>query len=243
MIDPLEKSTEVPPAASRAGAVEVSPGVMLDSRRAIVHREEGWMALSDLHYGYEVSRRRDGGLWPLWGMDEIEQRLRGLVEDWKPERVVLVGDVVDSSAAPDEAVAWLESLMEIGAELILVAGNHDRGAVRREFDFVEEWRIGQHLFHHGHLDSYRGDAVFEITGHFHPSMSFRDGAGTSLRLPAFTRERFEETGQELWRLPAFSPWAGGHPCRPVEEGSEYGQWVCGEGRVFAAVSQLRCGEK
>ncbi len=56
MIDPDEKSTEVSCGARAA----VIPGIFLDSRLAVYHSEEKWLALSDLHFGYEVSRRTDG---------------------------------------------------------------------------------------------------------------------------------------------------------------------------------------
>lgn len=245
MIDPVEKSTEVPAAGypgtgagASATSAEVAPGVRLDSRLGLVHEEEGWLAVSDLHYGYEVSRRRDGGLWPLWGMETIERRLRSLIEDWKPARVVLVGDVVDSSAAEDEAVAWLECLLDIGPDIILVEGNHDRGAVRRHFSFVPRFETRRFLFHHGHqnLDEPVSERIV-VTGHLHPSTSFHDGAGTRLRLPTFTREiPTRETpapgSAERWTLPAFSPWAGGNPLRPADPVSDFRRWVCGGGRVF-----------
>jgi metallophosphoesterase superfamily enzyme len=237
MIDPVEKSTEVtrePKDPENAFAFEeVSENVVLDSRLGIFHREAGWLVASDLHFGYEVSRRAAGGLWPLWGMETIVQRLHEMVETWNPDRLILVGDVVDSAAAPREAIAWLGTLHELVPELILIEGNHDRGEVRRAFDFLPSYQSGQFFFHHGHLDRCPRDTEkwIEVTGHFHPSVRFADGAGTSLGLPALTRERFAEGG-ELWRLPAFSPWAAGHPNRPTEQTSEFQEWACGGGRII-----------
>ncbi|MEM1441236.1 MAG: metallophosphoesterase, partial [Verrucomicrobiota bacterium] len=181
MIDPAEKSTE----GSTVACAEVVPGVFLDSRLALFHEEEKWLALSDLHFGYEVSRRVDGGLWPLWGMDSIRDRLRALVETWKPESLILVGDIVDSHAAPREALEWLSEIHELCPKLILVEGNHDRGQVKRHFPFVPSHLEGSHFFHHGHEDREVAASI-EITGHLHPSTRFSDGAGTSLKLPTFT---------------------------------------------------------
>ena len=236
MIDPAEKSTEVPPAAEPAsGRAEVAPGVFLDSRLGLYHQHEGWLAISDVHFGYEMSRRAAGGLWPLWGMETIEERLNQLVCDLSPDTLILTGDVVDSAAAPEEAIAWLSRLSELGPELILIAGNHDRGQIRRHFEFVPWFRSGSFFFHHGHQfcfeEETKGESgLIEITGHQHPSIRYSDGAGTSLRLPSLAMESF--TNHSRWVLPAFSPWAGGGAYRPSEKCSEFHQWACGQFRVF-----------
>ena len=63
MIDPAEKSTEVPPLADQgSGQAEVAPGVFLDSRLGLYHQHERWLAISDVHFGYEMSRRAAGGV-------------------------------------------------------------------------------------------------------------------------------------------------------------------------------------
>lgn len=235
MIDAEEKSTEV--AAEKNGEVfsceDITDEVVLDSRLGIFHRTERWLAASDLHFGYEVSRRAEGGLWPMWGMEAIVRRLRDMVGTWNPDRLILVGDVVDSAAAPQEAVAWLGMLSELGPELILIEGNHDRGEVRRAFNFLPSYVSGEFFFHHGHRDlcEREGACRIEVTGHLHPSVRFADGAGLSLRLPALTREVFSG-GDEVWRLPAFSPWAGGHPVRAIDSNHDLQQWACGGGRII-----------
>jgi len=133
MIDPAEKSTEVPPLAEPAsGRAEVAPGVFLDGRLGLFHENEGWLAVSDIHFGYEVSRRAAGGLWPLWGMQTIEE----LVRDLAPKTLILTGDIVDSAAAPNEALSWLSRVAALGPDVVLIEGNHDRGRIR-------QWACGQ----------------------------------------------------------------------------------------------------
>ncbi|MDP4940246.1 MAG: hypothetical protein NWR21_13120, partial [Verrucomicrobiales bacterium] len=83
MIDPAEKSTEVPRVAAGApccACLEVEPALVLDGRLALYHRTQRWLAVADLHFGYEMSRRRAGGLWPMWGMETVQERLRALVQ-------------------------------------------------------------------------------------------------------------------------------------------------------------------
>jgi len=241
MSDPAEKSTEVP--AGPVGRTEVARDVVLDGRLGLYHRRDEWLAVSDLHFGYEVSRRMTGGLWPMWGMDTVEERLRSLVDAWRPRTLVLVGDVVDGDAAPDRAVDWLSGLLGLASEVVLVRGNHDRGSVTRHFDFRDSFRTGDFLFHHGHREPpSKGDPgaeenpthSIEITGHLHPTVRFDDGAGTSLRLPAFVRETDEKSDRKRWILPAFSPWAGGHPYRNERQGISVRQWACSRRRVFEA---------
>lgn len=226
MIDPAEKSTE----GSSVATAEVSPGVLLDARLALFHEGENWLALSDLHFGYEVSRRADGGLWPLWGMESIRERLLALLETWQPETLILAGDIVDSRAAPNEAIEWLGQIQELCSTLVLVEGNHDRGPVMRHFPFVPHFETGDFFFHHGHKQPEITGKI-EVSGHLHPSTRFSDGAGTSLKLPTFTRECLSGD-REKWVLPAFSPWAGGHPAEPSDGANPYHRWACGKERVF-----------
>jgi len=231
MIDPKEKSTRLSPTAEAAVA-ELGDGLVLDGRLGLFHRGQGWLAVADLHFGYEAGRRREGALWPMWGMASIEERLRDLVLDHAPETLILVGDVVDGAAAPSEALAWLASLRELCPKLVLVEGNHDRGAVRKAFDWVSSHETGGFRFEHGHLEfpESRGNGT-RVRGHLHPSVRIHDGAGTTLKLPSLVIEEWSGGRREIL-LPAFSPWAGGgrHQSRGADRVLE---WACSPRRVFA----------
>lgn len=235
MIDHGEKSTEVPPVAD--ARAEVETGLILDGRLGLYHPAARWLAVSDLHFGYEASRRRAGGLWPMWGMETVEERLRSLILSYQPETLILVGDVIDSSAVPDEAIAWLCRVKDLCGDLVLIEGNHDRGPVRKRFDWVPWFRTDGFFFQHGHEDWLSrevtaGESLIEIRGHLHPSVRFNDGAGTTLTLPAFTLA--EEPGSTIRNgvLPAFSPWAGGSPIQSGAGGRRIRQWACSRQRVF-----------
>lgn len=227
MIEADKKSTA-------AGMAEVSPGLWLDSRLALVNPSAGWLAVADVHYGYELARRAGGGLFPFWGMGSIEERFAALLDDHAPETVVFAGDIIDAGVASREAMAWLESVRERCARMVLVAGNHDSGPIRRALDFRESFQTEDGVFfHHGHLSPpVSADARMEVTGHWHPSVLISDGAGLRLRLPSLVRERLPGVSRERWVLPAFSPWAGGVKWRPRHPEAEWRQWVCGEGRVL-----------
>lgn len=220
MIEAEEKSTAVP----------VGDGVRLDGRLAIHHEGGNWLALSDLHFGYEVSRRAGGGLWPMWGMATIEDRLNQLLDEYQPQRLILVGDIVDSGAAAYEASVWLEGVRDRVGELICIAGNHDRGAIRREVAFVDNYACDGFFFHHGHRSPEVPAQMIEVCGHWHPSWSAGDGAGTRLRLPTLVQEKKDD--RQRWILPAFSPWAGGGRWQSAKA-CQVRQWACSPQRVFA----------
>lgn len=232
MIDPKEKSTGLSPLLPGAGIAEIGEGLVLDGRLALVDPVARWLAVSDLHFGYEANRRREGGLWPMWGMETIASRLEGLVRDWQPDTLILVGDVVDGSAAPDEAIAWLTGVQSLAPRLILIEGNHDRGPIRLKFDWVESWLAGDVLFEHGHLPCASPEYRRRVRGHLHPSVNFNDGSGTRLRLPSLVVER--SAGACEIFLPAFSPWAGGTRYHGTE-GNIIRQWACSPQRVFEVI--------
>ena len=203
------------------GRVLVEADTVLDARLALYHRRERWLAVADLHFGYELSQRAAGALFPLWGMDSIEKRLGTLLEDYRPERLVIVGDFVHDRAARDPAVQLLARL-RTQTEVVLLAGNHDR----RAFDATETraWLVTDGFcFHHGdNSPPPEGAGRREVIGHHHPAGTLRDGAGLALKLPAFVQT------ESRWVLPAFSPWAAGG-------GGGFGRsarrWLCGPKRI------------
>lgn len=214
-------------------AVAVVPGVFLDPRLGLFHEGEGWLAVADLHYGYEVSLRAAGALVPAYGMDDIEGRLRGLLADYRPARLLLLGDLVHSAAGREAADAFLTRLRETageqGCEVVPLLGNHDRWAFAGA-GLGERFVTDGFFFHHGDQPA-PSEAVGERTvveGHHHPAGTLRDGAGLALKLPAFV---IGGADGRRWTLPAFSPWAaGGGGSRFRAAGAR--RWLCAPRRVL-----------
>lgn len=92
--------------------------------------------------------------------------------------------------------------------------------------FQHGHRFEQVLSHTVHLGP-----VIHVTGHEHPALHFSDGAGLSLKLPAFVQDRITASGAEQWILPAFSPWAGGGLYENKKH-ERIAAWACGEGRIL-----------
>ncbi len=215
------------PSAARKPAlgptrVLVDADTILDARLALYHRTERWLAVADVHFGYELSQRAAGALFPLWGMDSVEARLLALLDDYRPERLIIAGDFVHDRTAREPALILLERLRTRG-EVMLVAGNHDR----RAFTAVEMQPFcvtERFCFQHGdQAPPPESDGRQLVIGHHHPAGILSDGAGLSLKLPAFV-----ETSTQ-WVLPAFSPWAAGGSGR---FGRGARQWLCSPRRIL-----------
>lgn len=204
----------------RANQALVADGILLDGRLALFDKRERWLAVADLHFGYELSQRAAGRLVPLWGMASISERLRQLLEEYRPARLIILGDLVHDQSAATEAAELLEQLGAL-CETTVVAGNHDR-RLRQKISMVESWQTGHFYFHHGHCAAGPTDRI-QIIGHHHPAGVLSDGAGLRLKCPAFVQQ------SNCWIMPAFSPWAGGTRWTADEPGRI---WLCTEQRVF-----------
>lgn len=193
------------------------------------------MAVADLHFGYERHRSARGALLPDWGMAACESAMLELVEGYRPECLILVGDVMDGSGSAGQTSAFLKRLSEKVNRVVCLRGNHDRVALGREMEFRAWHQEGVFLFHHGdRFEAVRAaqedpdSRMIHVVGHAHPAVRIADGAGLRLKLPALVQECLTD-GKERWVLPAFSHWAAGGAYR--SEAKHLATWVCAPGRV------------
>src|SRR4051812_22982351 len=105
----------------RANQALIAEKIILDGRLALFHETERWLAVADLHFGYELSQRAAGALMPLWGMATIAERLSELTAEYDPERLIVLGDLVHDKTAAREAAQLLRNLRE-RCEVVVVAG-------------------------------------------------------------------------------------------------------------------------
>src|SRR5947207_12322756 len=103
----------------------IAESVLLDSRLALFHERENWLAVADLHFGFELSQRLAGQLVPFWGMESSSARLQGLITDYEPRILVILGDLVHDDAAVEPVKKLLSDTRKY-CETITIAGNHDR---------------------------------------------------------------------------------------------------------------------
>jgi len=167
-------------------AVEPVPGAPaavadLGESRALV--------VADYHAGIEAALRYEKGVEIDSRADRRRDRLRGLVAETDPDRLVVLGDLMHSIGDPGgaergEVEVLLESL-PTALPVTLVKGNHD-GDVETWVDGVEVTdgdgvRIGDVGFAHGHTWPSREVLAADVvcTGHEHPCVRLEDEVGGS----------------------------------------------------------------
>jgi len=189
------------------------------------------LLVADPHLGYAWAQRRRGELGPV-STGGVEAKLFAAVDELRPGRIVVLGDLVHAPRpSPGEFAHISETLHQLRqrAELVLVAGNHDRG-LARDFGLTpeSEWVEGEFLAAHGDRLPAGRDRHHCLYGHWHPTLTGKDAAGASRRYLAFLH-----TAQATV-LPAFSPFSRGLDVRkPWPSG--LGE-ALGEGPVQVAAS-------
>jgi putative SbcD/Mre11-related phosphoesterase len=203
---------------------------------------ERLLVVADYHAGIEVALAIERGIEVESRAASRRERLVGLVESTRPDRLVVLGDLMHSIGDPgggerDEIEALVDALPDV--PITLVKGNHD-GAIEEWLPRVEVTsgdgvRMGAVGFAHGHTWPARDALEAEIlcVGHEHPQVRLEDQVGGGrvervwLRGP-MTAGPFRERDADLaWRdpelvvLPAFNELAGG-------------TWVNVEGQEFLA---------
>jgi metallophosphoesterase superfamily enzyme len=213
---------EARPAAART---EISPGVWLDSRLALWLEAPRLLVIADLHWGYSASHRARGNLVPVWGDDDIESRLAGLLSDYVPAEMLWLGDVVHAAEGSTRAEAFLR---QASTPVTLIAGNHDR---RWKWAQDRSTTRDQFFFHHGDGAPAVAEGRIEVIGHHHPAFDWYDGAGSRLKIPALV------SSKRRLILPAFSPWAAGTGWYTHLQPNET-LWAIAPNRIFAVPPRL-----
>lgn len=217
---PIAMRVPRPFTPSTSVKTEIQPDVWLDSRLALWLAAERLLVVADLHWGYATSHRARGNLLPWWGDDDIEQRLNALVEDYQPAEMIWLGDVVHAAEGGARAEAFLR---QAALPITHLAGNHDRRWRSAGAAFAVR---GRYFFHHGDVPLTVPPHAVEVMGHHHPALSWNDGAGAQVKLPALVASRHRLV------LPAFSPWAAGMPWSACPD-SEETLWAIASSRIFA----------
>jgi len=201
---------------------EFAPGMWLDARRALWIPEARLLAIADLHLGYAWAHRHAGQLMPITARDTTADRLCALVDDYKPERVVLLGDIVHRAVSVKPVKeALLAVLDSLPPQVIVtaIAGNHDRDIEHllhadSRFVPVTHFSTSGCVFVHGDaasaaaaeadIKATKAKRGWVVIGHEHPSVTLGDGVATWEKYPCFL------VCDGLVVLPAFSQWAGGN---------------------------------
>src|ERR1700679_137906 len=202
--------------------VEIRPGWRLSAERSLYFSQERTLAVADIHWGYADAHRRAGNLLPLWGNEELERRLRRLLEHYRPARMIWLGGSLHTADGARVAEGFLARL-SAEIEVIVLAGNHDRKWTRVD---GHEYRLANCFFHHGDRPRGMEAGLIEIIGHIHPVVGWSDGAGLRLKVPTLVE------GPRRLILPSFSDWSAGAVWNDrLEEGERF--WLISARKIWA----------
>lgn len=185
------------------------------SQRAVWWEGRRTLILADLHIGKAETLAAAGAALGGGVLDETLSRINALMLLLKATRIIIVGDLLHAPAGltPLLVARVREWRRSIGADIVVVPGNHDRRieAVAREWDLgvtgstLIEPPFG---FVHDPVDvPPSADGHVWWVGHVHPCV-WLGGRGDGLKLPCFI------VSPRVVQLPAFSVFTSGVCVRP-----------------------------
>ncbi len=188
----------------------------LSTQRCIYWEEERTLILADLHLGKTGHFRKSGIGIPQTVYKEDMQRLLSLIQFFKPERMIVVGDMFHSEANRelDLFSRWRKGVA--GMQIALVKGNHDilSDAWYDKNDITvyhDRLDIGAFSFQHDHIPVEQPGSNYVFSGHIHPGVVVKGVARQHLSFPCF-----HFTGAYC-TLPAFSRFTGFVPIKKQRE--------------------------
>ena len=217
-MDPVNLS---PTQTATCAAVLAGERVDLHPHAALYWSAAATLIVADLHLGKATHFRRHGMAVPQYVQDETMDKLSGLLLDFAPERLLILGDLFhsDYNQEWEDFADLVLGFRDVRFELVL--GNHDRLTMRQYEKYGiavqrEPYVDGPFAFSHHPLSREDVAAIpgvgptgslYNLAGHVHPAARLV-GRGESLRLPCF------HFGREAGLLPAFGAFTGHHTVAP-----------------------------
>ena len=184
----------------------------LSPERCIYWEEQHALIVSDLHFGKIGHFRKSGIAVPQSVYKEDMQRLVNQLQFYKPEQLIVVGDLFHSTQNKelDFFKKWRNDFQQL--QIHLVKGNHDilsKNWYNEANIIVSEQHliVDRFCFIHdmsGACSTTDG-IDYHISGHIHPCVVLRGLGKQSISLPCYF---FSENYAVL---PAFSKFTGGSP--------------------------------
>lgn len=197
--------------------------LLLRPERAVLWQERHTVIVADTHFGKSALFRRHGIAVPA-GADELDRdRLTRLVRSNQANRLIVLGDFLHAPLASDsreaaDLEAWCAALGDI--EIIVVAGNHDRGTLAtwrpplqwHASDLVEP---PLRFVHDDDRAERSKPALFTLSGHVHPVARLGRARTRAPRVPVFWQH---DNGLVL---PSFGLFTGGSVVTPRDSDRLY----------------------
>ena len=188
----------------------------LSPERCIYWEEQKALILSDLHFGKTGHFRKSGIPVPQKVYKEDLQRLLFQIQFFKPDQVIVVGDLFHSTANKELELflKWRNDFPNL--KVHLVKGNHDilKRKWYEEADIIVHedcMTIGDFSFMHD-VDGCpeQGPEHYYFTGHIHPGISISGLGRQSLKFPCYY------FSDQYAVMPAFSRFTGLAMIRPKQ---------------------------
>lgn len=193
--------------------------LLLLPEKAIYIPEFRVLVLADLHLGKSMHFRKSGLPLPVHGNEKDYRVLDMLVNCYRPERIMFLGDLFhsDHNHEWERFALWRHQYTSL--DMLLVEGNHDIMHPRHYLDAgittMEAAVLGGILWTHEPLAEISGHA-YHIYGHIHPAVRLSGVARQSVRVPCFI------FGERKGVMPAFGKLTGLHVLYPSKTDSIYG---------------------
>lgn len=179
--------------------------LVLTNQRALFWNKQNTLVLSDLHIGKSATFRKNGIPISQSVLIEDLQRLKILIDHFKAEKLIIVGDLfhAEFNKDIDYFKDWLLQFDNLKLQLII--GNHDRLSTTLYKDlnieiFKPSLNLSPFTFVHD-LDE-REESEFYISGHIHPGYVLKGKGKQFIKLPCY------QVFENHIVLPAFSKFTG-----------------------------------
>ncbi len=189
--------------------------------RALLWERTATLIVADAHLGKAASFRAAALPMPGGTTSGTLSRLSLALSRSGARRLLILGDFFHArSGRTDRTLTAIAEWRErhAGLEIVLVRGNHDRGAgdPPREWQFDcrdEPWVEAPFAFRHHPAEEASG---YVLAGHVHPAVALAGPGRQRERLPCFL------FGERIGILPAFGDFTGGTTVRPRPGDRVYG---------------------
>lgn len=179
--------------------------IELNEHKALFFAHHRALVMADLHLGKINHFRKAGIAVPTRANDHNSERLIQLIQSYRPERVIFLGDLFHSHYNEEWEVLGQIRKHFLSTSFELVRGNHDILSERQ----YERWDISVHsslslgtwcLTHDPAEQPAAGE--YQLSGHVHPGVRLAGAGKQSLVLPCFW------LGQQQGLIPAFGSFTG-----------------------------------
>ena len=179
--------------------------LLLTNQRALFWETQNALVLSDLHIGKSATFRKNGIPISQSVLIEDLQRLKILIDQFKAEKLIIVGDLFHAELNKDIDYFkdWLLQFDNLKLQLII--GNHDRLSETLYEDlnidiFKPSLNLSPFTFVHDLYECEEDE--FYISGHIHPGYVLKGKGKQFIKLPCY------QVFDNHIVLPAFSKFTG-----------------------------------